>query len=70
MLKIALYRHRRNIDIRLYVSAGKAFPPNLIKADWLQVPTFPSDGDHPFLRVRDRITANGYAMLEPRVDFL
>jgi hypothetical protein len=69
MFKIALYRHSRNNDIRLYVSAERAFPANLIKADWSRVLTFPPDGDHPFRSgIRERIVATGYAKLEARID--
>lgn len=70
MFKIALYRHRRNENVALFIRLGDAFPLNLVEADWSSVPTFPSDGYHPWIGIRDRIVAAGYAMIESRVEIL
>ncbi|MGO6814933.1 hypothetical protein ACCS67_08610 [Rhizobium brockwellii] len=69
MSKITLFRFRRNVDIRLYAWADDRFPAHLIAVDWVPIRgILPEEANR--RDIRDRLAAQGYAMIESRVEIV
>ncbi|MBY5535577.1 hypothetical protein HFO42_17990 [Rhizobium leguminosarum] len=69
MSNIKLFRFRRNVDIRLYAWADERLPAHLIAADWMPIRGILSEEENR-RDIRDRLDAQGYAMIESRVEIV